>query len=101
MFPVSGKLTCRKCGHQQAAVSQVIHQKLSPAEEKLQRDKSLVIEDPSKYDMQIHPIDDQVYCGKCGNQGAYYYLRQTRKSDEPTTAFYTCTKCGNKWRHAR
>ena len=60
-----------------------------------------IIEDISKFEMQIWPIDDQVWCGKCGNKGAYYYLRQTRKADEPTTAFYTCTKCKNKWKRAR
>ena len=96
MFPVAGKLTCRKCGATKAAESQVIRDTEKPRD-----DKSLFIEDPGKYAMQIHPIDDQVSCGKCGNLGAYYYLRQTRKSDEPTTAFYTCTRCSNKWRHAR
>lgn len=102
MFPASGKLVCRKCGHEEPGKSEIVKARLTPAEEKKQREKSLFIEDPEKFNMQLYPIDDQVYCGKCGNQGAYYYLRQTRKADEPTTAFYTCTnaKCGNKWRRA-
>jgi DNA-directed RNA polymerase subunit M len=37
-------------------------------------------------------------CPKCGNQEAFYELRQTRSADESPTAFYTCTECGHKWR---
>jgi len=39
-----------------------------------------------------------VPCPKCGHNEAYWYLRQTRKSDEPETTFLTCCKCGYKWR---
>jgi transcription factor S len=37
-------------------------------------------------------------CPKCGNDTAYYVLRQTRGSDEPETRIFQCTKCGHKWR---
>jgi DNA-directed RNA polymerase subunit M/transcription elongation factor TFIIS len=33
-------------------------------------------------------------CPRCGNPKAYFRMRQTRRADEPTTVFYTCTKCG-------
>jgi len=39
-----------------------------------------------------------VPCPKCGHNEAYWYLRQTRKSDEQETTFLTCCKCGHKWR---
>jgi transcription factor S len=39
-----------------------------------------------------------VPCPKCNHNEAYWYLRQTRKSDEPETTFLTCCKCGHKWR---
>ncbi|MBI2077116.1 MAG: hypothetical protein HYT80_01915 [Euryarchaeota archaeon] len=32
-------------------------------------------------------------CPRCGNRRAYFRTRQTRRADEPTTVFYTCTKC--------
>jgi len=37
-------------------------------------------------------------CPKCGHNEAYFFVRQTRGADESPTAFYTCVKCGHKWR---
>jgi transcription factor S len=37
-------------------------------------------------------------CPKCGNDEAYWVLRQTRGADEPETRIFECTKCGYKWR---
>ncbi|NLT37910.1 MAG: transcription factor S [Methanomassiliicoccus sp.] len=39
-----------------------------------------------------------VPCPKCNHNEAYWYLRQTRKSDEPETTFLSCCKCGYRWR---
>jgi DNA-directed RNA polymerase subunit M len=100
--PVPGKgFACPKCGWTQkpAEGELVVH---SHEKRRIDKFDDLgLIDDPKKFKMQIWPIDDQVRCGKCGNWGAYYYLRQTRRADEPTTAFYECSKCGNKWKHAR
>ena len=40
----------------------------------------------------------QEQCPKCGNEQAYWVLRQTRGADEPETRIFECTKCGHKWR---
>ncbi|HUZ80125.1 MAG TPA: transcription factor S [Thermoplasmata archaeon] len=37
-------------------------------------------------------------CPKCGNDTAYWVLRQTRGADEPETRIFECTVCGHKWR---
>ncbi|MCD6247845.1 MAG: transcription factor S [Hadesarchaea archaeon] len=37
-------------------------------------------------------------CPKCGHDRAYWWLRQTRGADEPSTRFYKCVKCGHVWR---
>lgn len=37
-------------------------------------------------------------CPQCGNDTAYWVLRQTRGADEPETRIFECTKCGHKWR---
>jgi transcription factor S len=101
--PVPGKgFACPKCGWMEKHAAGEIVVKGMDNERRIDKFSDLgIIEDPAKFEMQIWPIDDQVYCGKCNNRGAYYYLRQTRKADEPTTAFYRCTKCKNQWKRAR
>ncbi|MFN4132746.1 MAG: transcription factor S [Candidatus Hadarchaeales archaeon] len=37
-------------------------------------------------------------CPKCGNNKAYWWIKQTRAADEPSTRFYKCTRCGKVWR---
>jgi len=37
-------------------------------------------------------------CPKCGHGKAYYWLVQTRASDEPETKFLKCEKCKHTWR---
>lgn len=37
-------------------------------------------------------------CPSCGHDVAYWWLRQTRAGDEPSTRFYRCAKCGKVWR---
>ena len=38
------------------------------------------------------------HCEKCGNDEAYYHIKQTRSADESPTKFMKCTKCGFTWR---
>lgn len=37
-------------------------------------------------------------CPKCKNNKAYYWIVQTRASDEPPTKFLKCVKCEHRWR---
>lgn len=37
-------------------------------------------------------------CQECGNDVAYWWLRQLRAADESEVRFFRCTKCGNTWR---
>jgi len=37
-------------------------------------------------------------CKRCGGKKAYYWLLQTRSSDESETRFFECVKCGHRWR---
>jgi len=38
------------------------------------------------------PLTDHI-CEKCGHDKAYFWLIQTRASDEPETKFLKCEKC--------
>ncbi|MBU5537205.1 MAG: transcription factor S [Candidatus Aenigmatarchaeota archaeon] len=40
----------------------------------------------------------KIICPKCENMEAYWWMQQTRSTDEPPTMFYRCTKCGYSWR---
>ena len=37
-------------------------------------------------------------CPSCGNDTAFWWIRQTRRADEPPTRFHRCTRCGHTWR---
>lgn len=42
--------------------------------------------------------DGTVECRKCKSMKTGYYEMQTRAADEPSTLFFSCYKCGNRWR---
>lgn len=48
-------------------------------------------------DFEGKPIVD-AECPKCGNDKAYFWMQQTRSSDEPETKFYKCAACKHIWR---
>ena len=37
-------------------------------------------------------------CEDCGNNIAYWWMRQLRAADESEVRFFRCTKCGKTWR---
>lgn len=39
-----------------------------------------------------------VVCDDCGNDRAWYTIKQTGAADEPPTRFFKCTECGHRWR---
>ncbi|OVE74601.1 transcription factor S [archaeon D22] len=43
------------------------------------------------------PLTD-AECEECGHTKAYYWVQQTRASDEPETKFLKCEKCKHTWR---
>ena len=89
MYPKGDKLVCNKCGHtQKKKGSKVVVTK--------QRKKEVTVIE-NKDDTNVLP-KTKIKCPKCENNEAYWILRQMRGSDEPESRFYTCTKCGHKWR---
>lgn len=87
LVPRGNTMKCRSCGREHAMTQEV-----KITEEK-QKEDIIVIED-NKPDL---PTTDKE-CAKCGNREAYYWLIQTRSSDEPPTQFFKCTQCKHTWR---
>lgn len=83
-----GKLKCRSCG--------AISSKKASGDIKIKsvskKQETLVVE------KETHLPDTDAECSKCGNKKAYWFVQQTRSSDEPPTRFYRCTKCKHTWR---
>lgn len=40
----------------------------------------------------------EAVCPKCNHDKAYFWMVQTRASDEPETKFFRCEKCKHTWR---
>jgi len=69
------------------------------------RDKEAIIKESIKIKKGVEVAKKKVplpktkaKCEKCGNKEAFYWLAQTRSSDEAETRFFECTKCGYRWR---
>jgi len=89
MYPEGNYFVCRRCGYKEEKKSRnvvVMEQK---------KKEITIIEDVEK--TNVLP-KTRIVCPKCGNKEAYWVLRQMRGSDEPESRFYTCTKCGYRWR---
>lgn len=83
-------LVCNSCG---AVSSDVENTKLREKVVDKEKELEVVEKEP-----ETLPLTD-VECPKCKHRKAYYWMVQTRASDEPETQFFKCEKCGHKWRH--
>jgi DNA-directed RNA polymerase subunit M len=88
MYPDGTHSVCRKCGYKQK-----------------KKEKSIVVSERKTKEITFVEKKEEnflpktkIICPKCGNDEAYWILRQMRGSDEPESRFYTCTKCTHKWR---
>ncbi|MBQ6219051.1 MAG: transcription factor S [Methanosphaera sp.] len=92
LLPRKGILHCFSCGY----------------EKQLSRDEKneYVIQEDVSDKNEVIVTGDKVntmpttkgLCYRCKNRELEWWMVQTRKSDEATTIFYRCTKCGNTWR---
>jgi DNA-directed RNA polymerase subunit M len=89
-------LVCRKCGFKKTTDTGNKYT-LSQNIKHVEQDKILIIEN-AEATKTLPKVKGHVICPKCGNDEAYYWILQTRRSDEPPTRFYRCTKCNHVWR---
>jgi DNA-directed RNA polymerase subunit M len=47
--------------------------------------------------IEVNPIVEET-CPKCEHKKAYFWMQQTRSSDESPTKFFKCVKCEHTWR---
>ena len=90
LFPQDGKLLCRKCG----AVHDTDNSKVQVITAKSTEKEEMAV--MSEISGTLPTAD--VECPTCGNNKAYWVLRQTRAADEPETRIFRCVKCGHSWR---
>jgi len=91
LFPDLEKkgIRCKNCNYKESkSKSMIVKEKIN------NKDKIKII------DKNIETLPKtQVDCPKCGNNQAYYWLVQTRSSDEAETQFFRCVKCDHQWRN--
>jgi DNA-directed RNA polymerase subunit M len=56
------------------------------------------IVDTSDVDAEEMGPTTEAQCPECGNDRAFWEMKQIRAADESETRFFTCTDCGHKWR---
>jgi DNA-directed RNA polymerase subunit M len=83
--------TCPRCGYTKKGKLE-----LSKKEE-VKEGKDIAV---LKKDFSVEPIVIEK-CPKCGHDKAYFWLVQTRASDESPTKFFKCVKCGHTRRDYR
>jgi len=88
----AGQLKCRKCGFIRKIVSADQMQV-----QKKRVENEIVIVDDEGEKLKTMPTT-QIKCPKCGNNLAFWWLRQLRAADESEVRFFRCTECEHTWR---
>ncbi|MBI4170172.1 MAG: transcription factor S [Candidatus Aenigmarchaeota archaeon] len=87
MVPAGDKIQCRFCGK---TVNKKMDAKIVTQKEK----QDVIVFENNEPDLP----KTEKQCDHCGNNEAYFWLIQTRASDEPPTQFFRCIKCRHVWR---
>ena len=86
-------LVCSKCGKKKIG-KKIKDFKITVSTGK-KADKIVIVS--KKESLEILP-KTRVQCPKCESVEAFWWMEQTRASDEPPTRFYRCVKCKHTWR---
>lgn len=92
MVPVKARtvhMQCRGCGYKTREKVRDIKIK-----EGVKQKKQIVV---LENDPTMLPTTEKI-CPNCEHNRAYWWLQQTRASDEPPTQFFRCVKCHRVWR---
>jgi len=86
-------LKCPKCGYEKPAGGRSSAKVVAMAPPK----ECIAIIDRKAQELRTLPTVT-ITCPRCGNNTAYVWQVQTRGSDESSTQFFRCTKCGYTFR---
>jgi DNA-directed RNA polymerase subunit M len=89
MMPKDSMMVCRKCGHK---VPKAVGESMVSMTKQLDRVVPVLEQESSGL-----PTTN-ARCADCGNNVAYWWLRQLRSADESEVRFFRCTKCNKTWR---
>jgi len=87
LVPSKKGAVCRSCG-------KMTGKKVEAMIKKQDKKKDVVVIEDNEPSL---PMTDKE-CPKCHHLRAYWWLIQTRSSDEPPTQFFKCLKCRHTWR---
>ena len=93
MKPDDGSWECGSCGHEKARDSEAEASMVST-----QGQVETEVVDTSDVDPEDMGPTTNARCSDCGNDRAFWEMKQIRSADESETRFFTCTECGHKWR---
>ena len=88
-----GVMVCTSCG---TSAEQTVDSEQFETTEKQSGDE--LIESSADANFEGKPTAKDVICDECGNQEAWYTIKQTASADEPPTRFFKCKQCGYRWR---
>ncbi|MFB6086738.1 MAG: transcription factor S [Halodesulfurarchaeum sp.] len=93
MHAESDVMVCSQCDHTEPTEDRVRAASVFTQEQ----DESDVIETEEGTNFEGKPTAE-IECPECGNDEAWYTIKQTGSADEPPTRFFKCTECGARWR---
>jgi len=89
-------LCCPKCGYKKKLSTEDASPKVAKVIQHTPQ-KLVVVIGKNEQKLRTMPTA-RIECPKCGNHLAYVWQVQTRGSDESSTQFFRCTKCGYTFR---
>jgi len=92
LLPKKGFMVCRQCKKEFPKKGN--NQELKFIEKRVTKEIITVNEEDSKGLLPTTAI----ICDACGNNTAYWWLRQLRSADESEVRFFRCTECKKTWR---
>lgn len=92
MISSGGQLKCRKCGYIRKIEST---DNMTKKRERVEKE-IMIVDDEGEKIRTLPTI--QIKCPKCGNNLAFWWLRQLRAADESEVRFFKCTECDHTWR---